>query len=167
MMSMRRDVLLLDTRATPLPRAMLDAYLCDLRSWITDLCRAADRGAPLSLVDALYGPPSTPGAFARWDSIGPHAALRRQYGLSADALAILIIIAAPRLWGPLAHVYAAIAGRVGIDEQVVAKLLGDRSAVLRELTRDAPLIAFGLVARRPTGELVASSEVVCRLVAGQ
>ena len=112
MESTRRDVLILDTRNTPLPRAMLDAYLDDLRSWISDLCRAAGNGPALSLVDALHGPCSAPGAFSRWDAIGPHAALRREYGLSRDALAILLVAAAPRLWGSLAHVYAAVTGRV-------------------------------------------------------
>ena len=160
----RRDVLLLDTRTTPLPRAMLDAYHADLRGWVAELCRAAGRGPALGLIDALYGERTTlPGAFARWDAIGPHAELRRQYGLSRDALAILLVAAAPRLWGPLAHVYAAVTGRVHTDEHALAMLLGDRSAILRELAPGAPLLAFELLARTPTGNLVASAEVVSRL----
>ena len=163
MESTRRDVLILDTRTTPLPRAMLDTYLDDLRSWVSDLCRAAGSGPALSLVDALHGPCSEPGAFSRWDAIGPHATLRREYGLSRDALAILLVAAAPRLWGSLAHVYASVTGRVVIDQHVLATLLGDRSAVIRELAPTAPLRAFGLITIRPTGALVASSEAVGRL----
>lgn len=159
----RRDVLILDTRTAPLPRAMLDTYLDDLRSWVSELCRAAGNGPALSLVDALHGPSSAPGAFSRWDVIGPHAQLRREYGLSRDALAILLIAAAPRLWGSLAHVYTAVTGRVVIDEHVLATLLGDRTAVVRELARSAPLVAFGLVTIRPTGAIVASAEAVGRL----
>ena len=80
-----------------------------------------------------------------------------------DAIAILLVAAAPRLWGSLAHVYAAVTGRVVIDEHVLARLLGDRSAVVRELARTAPLVAFGLINIRPTGAIVASAEAVGRL----
>lgn len=160
----RRDVLLLDTRNTPLPRAMLDVYHADLRGWIAELCRAAGHGPAVGLIDALYGERTSPsGAFARWDAIGPHAELRRQFNLSRDALAILLVAAAPRLWGPLAHVYAAVTGRVHTDEHMLAQLLGDRAAILRELAPGAPLLAFELVTRTPTGNLVASAEVVRRL----
>jgi hypothetical protein len=162
-MEPRRDVLVLDTRTTPLPRAMLDAYHADLRAWIRDLCRAVGRGPGLGLIDALYPATSEPGAFIRWDAIGPHAMLRRQYQLSHDAIAILLVCAAPRMWGPFAHVYAAATGRVTLDEHVLARLLGDRSAVLRELSSTAPLLTYRLVSRRPTGEIVASAEVLCRL----
>ncbi len=157
-----RNVLVLDTRTTPLPPAMLDAYHADLRGWIRDLCRAAGASPSMDLIEALYPTTTTPGAFARWHAIGPHAALRREYGLSNDAVAILLVAAAPRLWGPIAHVYAAATGRVGIDEHVLAALL-DRGAVLRELAPGAPLLAYRLISRRPTGAIVASAEVVCRL----
>ncbi|HSN25438.1 MAG TPA: hypothetical protein VLT45_04110 [Kofleriaceae bacterium] len=160
----RRDVLLLDTRNTPLPRAMLDVYHADLRGWIAELCRTAGDGPALGLIDALYGERTMlPGAFARWDAIGPHAELRRQFNLSRDALAILLVAAAPRLWGPLAHVYAAVTGRVHTDEHMLAQLLGDRAAIVRELAAGSPLLAFKLLARTPTGNLVASAEVVSRL----
>jgi hypothetical protein len=142
---------------------MLDAYHADLRAWVRDLCRAAGHGPGIGLIDALYPATGEPGAFVRWDAIGPHASLRRTYDLSHDAVAILLLTAAPRMWGPFAHVYAAVTGRVIVDEHVLARLLGDLGAVLRELARGAPLLAHKLVSRRPTGEIVASAEVLCRL----
>jgi hypothetical protein len=162
-MEPRRDVLVLDTRTTPLPRAMLDAYHDALRTWIRDLCATAGGRRATELIDALYPTQAAPGALGRWDAIGPHACLRRHYNLSPDAVAILLVAAAPRMWAPFAHVYASITGRVGLDERVLATLLGDRRAVLRELASTGPLLACKLLSRRSTGELTASAEVVCRL----
>lgn len=161
-MEPRRDVLVLDTRTTPLPRAMLDAYHAALRTWVRHLCANAGGRHATDLIDALY-PMQTNSALSQWDSIGPHAALARQYGLTSDAIAILLVASAPRMWAPFAHTYATATGRTGIDEHVLARLLGDRRAVLRELASTAPLIAYKLVTRRATGELVASAEVLCRL----
>jgi hypothetical protein len=163
MMNARRDVVILDTRFSPLPHAMLDRYLADLRAWVAERCRAAGGRAPLALIDALYADGGSPAGFARWESIGPHAGLRREYGLSPDAVAILLVAAAPRMWGMFAHVYAAVAGRVEVDANVLGVLLGDRAAAVRELDRSAPLVAFGLVSVRASGAVVPSAEVVCRL----
>jgi hypothetical protein len=158
----------LDTRQGPLPRSMSQLYLADLQAWLADACRRAirqhgtsDPSAP-ALLEALYGGGSSEG-FARWGTIGPHVALRHEHRLSEDAMSLLLFAAAPKLWGGFAHVFAAITGRLQLDQHTLAMLHGDRGAVVRELVRDAPLVAFGLVTVRPMGAIRASADVICRL----
>lgn len=162
-----RDVLMLNTCEAPLPLAMHEAYLLDLQAWVVDACRKATRAdrAATSLLDALFAHRSA-ASFARWASIGPHARLRRELGLSDDAIDILLLAAAPRMWGALTHVYAAIPPRVGVtivNQHVLAALVGNRPGVLGELRRDAPLVARGLVSVRPTGSVVVSDHVIRRI----
>jgi len=170
-MQTQRDVLYLDTQQAPLPLAMREAYLGDLQSWVIAMCRAAARrGAAadrctVGLIDALYGRGGSEADILRWRSIGPHANLRREFGLSDDAVSILLLVTAPRLWGALAHVYAAIRlPTAGVISQfLLATLMDSRTAVLTELAREAPLVRHGLVSIRPTGAIVASSTVVRQL----
>lgn len=160
----------IDFRHVQLPHAMQQQYLVDLQAWVSDTCRAAircggaaDRETAEALLDGLFPPAGAGASFARWDAIGPHAAIAREYGLSPDAVAILLLAAAPRMWGGLLHVYAAIAGRTQIDEHALATLMRSRMAAVRELSREAPLLAFGVLARRPTGALTVNADVLCRL----
>jgi hypothetical protein len=165
----QRDVLVLDTHHAHLPLAMREAYLSDLQAWVAVTCRAAarrvDNRAALGLIDTLFG--RAPAAdVSRWQSIGPHAALRRAHGLSDDAVSVLLLATAPRLWGTLSHVYAAICSggyHFVLGAHVIGALLGDRRAVATELARTAPLVTHGLVTLRPTGAVMVSPEVVCRL----
>jgi hypothetical protein len=168
-MEPQRDVLFLDTRYAPLPLAMRDQYLADVHGWVIGLCRAAaqDR-ATLSLIDGLYGNYVGAWDVARWRSIGPHASIRRELQLSDDAIAILLLTAAPKLWGALQHVYSAIVMPTCsyvVTQPLLAKLIDDRRAVLRELHRDAPLMRSKLVTMRPTGAIAANPAVVQRLIA--
>jgi hypothetical protein len=101
--------------------------------------------------------------FARWDTIGPHASIAWDHGLSPDAVAILLLAAAPRMWGGLLHVYAAISGSVAIDEQTLATPVRSRMALVRELSREAPLLAFGVLSRRPTGAIAVDLDILRRL----
>lgn len=160
----------IDFRQVHLPQTMQQQYLADLLAWVCDTCRAAircgevaDREAAEALLDGLYTPPGAGAGFSRWDAIGPHAAVRREYGLSPDAVAILLLAAAPRMWGGLLHVYAAITGRATVDEHALATLMRSQVSVVRELSREAPLLAFGVMTRRPTGVLTVNHDVLCRL----
>jgi hypothetical protein len=160
----------IDFRHCQLPHAMQQQYLLDLQAWVADTCRAAircggaaDRDTAEALLDGLFPSPGAGASFARWDAIGPHAAIARENGLSPDAVAILLLTAAPRMWGGLLHVYAAITGRTAIDDHALAVLLRSQMTVVRELSREAPLVAFGVVSRRPTGSLTVNRDVVCRL----
>jgi hypothetical protein len=166
-----RDVLLLDTQHAQLPLAMREQYLVDLHAWVTDHCRAAARRGEgerfaMPVIDALCGPAAPPIGFARWRSIGPHASLRREFGLSDDAVAIMLLVAAPRMWGALTHVYASLVrsfSGIVVSQQLLATLLDSRTMVLSELACQAPLIRNGLVSIRGNGAIVASGTVVRRL----
>ena len=167
-------VLYLDTEQTPLPAAMRETYLADLLAWVLDGCRRAIRAgvatrrirrAASSLCDALFGWTGPACKLDRWHSIGPHAALRRSANLSPDAIAILLYAAAPELWSNLALVYSAISAtsRGVPDRQVLGALLGDPTAVARELAPTAPLVQTGLVSVGDTGEVSVDRDLLRRL----
>jgi hypothetical protein len=113
--------------------------------------------------------------FRRWNREGaPHVELAVEIGLSALGSAMLLVIAAPTLWGELARAYGVLANdraRPLCDELLVGQLLGASPRVRRELAReledDAPLIRHGLVirgpGRRPFAELAASEAAIARL----
>ncbi|HEY5925108.1 MAG TPA: hypothetical protein VIV11_25675 [Kofleriaceae bacterium] len=169
-MHTQREVLFLDTRHSPLPRAMREQYLLDLQGWVIAMCRLAvathgDR-VTLDLIQALYGAGGVAGDFTRWQSIGPHASIRREFQLSDDAVSILLLASAPRLWGALSHVYASITPSClfRLDQKLLELLLDDRAAVARELHRGAPLIRTKLVSVRSTGSIVPNGAVVRRLI---
>jgi hypothetical protein len=80
----------------------------------------------------------------------PLARLARERGLTPLAQHILILVAAPSLWGELARLYGILANdehRALCDEQLLVQLAGgaDRHAIARELDRDRPLVRHGLI----------------------
>jgi hypothetical protein len=166
-MQAHRDIVVLDTYRSKLPRAMQELYLNDLQAWVLDACRnATGSDATIGkMLDALFGQRGSSTGLSRWEFIGPHAALRSAYRLSRDAVTILLVAAAPKLWGNLAFVYDALSpsGNGRADFNVLRRLLGDRIDLRRELAADAPLVAFGLVTVSPSGAVSVDSEVVCRL----
>src|SRR4030095_9737020 len=87
---------------------------------------------------------------------------------------ILLVVAAPMIWGEMARLYAIAANdrdRPLCDELLVATLLGSGRAGRREIAAEleprAPLLRHGLVnlayARRPFGALTVHPIVVRRL----
>ena len=165
----RSHALIVDTHLAPLPAEMQDVYLSDYRAWVVEACRreAARNARALAILDALCVGTGSAARFRNWSAIGPHAALRREYGLSEDALAILLLCAAPQLWHALGHVYVTIATqRRGVDARLIGDLLANRCTVQRELAPDAPLLACGLVSQRSNHSLVVSRDGVLRLAGG-
>ena len=149
-----------------LPLDMQELYLNDLQAWVMDACRnASGQTRAANLLDALYHPTRSTTGLARWNAIGPHAALRAAYRLSNEAVSILLLAAAPQLWGGLAHIYAEVspAGHGHADVRLLRKLLGNDIDLGRELVSDAPLVAFGLVTRHSSGTITPSRDVIRRL----
>ena len=142
-------------------------YLADLQGWVLGMCRVAARAdrSTVGLIDALFGRGGSAASLDHWYSTGPHASFRRELQLSDDAMQIMLLAAAPYLWGALTHVYAAIKAPTNclIGMQLLVELHGDRDAVARELGRESPLVRHGLVKIYPTGAIVASSSVIARL----
>ncbi|HSK00305.1 MAG TPA: hypothetical protein VK932_03650, partial [Kofleriaceae bacterium] len=78
--------------------------------------------------------------------------LAHDFGLSPLAVDILLVVAAPVLWGELAEVYAMLSGERGravCHELLVCKVLGFppgmRHEIATELDPRAPLVRYGLV----------------------
>jgi hypothetical protein len=165
----RSNALIVDTHLAPLPAEMQDVYLSDFRAWVVAACRreAARNARALAILDALCVGSGSASRFRNWSAIGPHAALRREYGLSEDAVAILLLCAAPQLWHALGHVYVSIATqRRGVDARLLGDLLGDRCAVQRELSPDSPLLTCGVISQRSNHTFVVSRDIVLRLAGG-
>jgi len=161
-----------------LPPDKLEAYLADARAWVVSLCRTAlatahDTGrlgvaAPADL-DAILGDhgghavdelacahkleEDATKRFSRWNRRGaPHVELARELRLSPMAMSLLLLAAAPQIWGELARAYGlcvADRARPLVDELLLAHLLEadtpTRAAIGRELDEDAPLITRGAV----------------------
>ena len=157
-----------------LPLGLRDSYLVDLLAWVAARCRdgivrglfAKPAGALLD--DAIRGVGPSYG-LARWEVDGPHAALRRELGLTLAATALLVVAAAPRLWSTIAIVYRMAGARgPALDRKLAVALLGgDRAAeaaVAHELAADAPLVRSGALVVR--GESISASEAVVRRLAG-
>jgi hypothetical protein len=115
--------------------------------------------------------------FSRWvEPPSPLAMLGRELRLSARARMILLVIAAPWLWGELAEVYRTLSGpgRPIVDESLVCRILGvepaERGSVASELDGDAPLVHLGLVqigdGARAFAELDVEPAVLVRLAGG-
>jgi hypothetical protein len=166
-MQVHRDVVVLDTHRSKLPQAMQELYLADLQAWVLAACRnvsATDK--PIgNMLEGLFERTESTGGLVRWQWIGPHAAVRDTHRLSQDAVMILLLAAAPKLWGNFAYVYDAISStsRGHADFNLLRRLLGDRIDLRRELSADSPLVAFGLVKVSATGAVSVTSDVVCRL----
>jgi hypothetical protein len=108
--------------------------------------------------------------------IGPLDALGNELGLSPLARDLLLMVAAPSLWGETARLYGILSndeGRPLVDELLLCELLGteaDRWQIARELDEDAPLIRYGVIrvlsgAMRPFLPLVVEP-VVLKLLRG-
>jgi ATPase family protein associated with various cellular activities (AAA)/winged helix domain-containing protein len=102
--------------------------------------------------------------------------LGTELGLSAIARDLLLLVAAPSLWGEMARLYGILSnddGRPLIDEHLLTELLveqADPAQIARELDDDAPLIRHGVVrvlpgTMRPFLPLVADP-VVLKLLRG-
>ena len=87
--------------------------------------------------------------------LGPLDALGNELGLSPIARDMLLLIAAPSLWGETARLYGILSnddGRPLVDELLLGELLvdqADRAQIARELDDDAPLIRYGIVRVHP------------------
>ncbi|HEX7839021.1 MAG TPA: ATP-binding protein, partial [Kofleriaceae bacterium] len=189
----------------PIRRALapekLEAYLADARAWVVSLCRTAlatgyDTGRlggaePMGL-DAVLGDQhgratdalgraqkleeSATERFSRWNRRGaPHIELARELRLSPLAISLLLLSAAPQIWGELARAYSlctADRARPLVDELLLAHLLKAdiqaRAAIGRELDPDAPLVDSGAVALarglRPYAGLSVHPAIARRLI---
>jgi hypothetical protein len=84
----------------------------------------------------------------------PVAELAREFGLSAVAIDVLLVIAAPTLDGDVARLYGILdndPGRSMVDELLVQHVLAGRVSrhdVAAELHPHAPLVRFGIVGSR-------------------
>jgi hypothetical protein len=105
----------------------------------------------------------------------PLVRLAIEFELSPLAMHILMVIAAPLLWGELARLYAILTSdpsRPSCDELLVSQILGndrgDRYQIAYELDDERPLMRFGLVSRapgrtRPFASLVIAPQVIQHL----
>ncbi len=81
----------------------------------------------------------------------PLGELAEEFELSPLAIKVLVLVAAPQLWGELAQLYGIVAGASGrsiVDEHLLRLLLGDLVAphhLAHELLPTEPLHRFGLV----------------------
>ncbi len=107
------------------------------------------RAAEQQVVDAIGGLRAAEKKIA--PRIPPIGALANQFELSPLARQILLVVAAPALWGDLARLYGILAndeGRPLCDELLVSQILGvsvDAHQVARELDRSAPLVRYGIL----------------------
>lgn len=104
----------------------------------------------------------------------PLALLAQEFGLSPVARDILLVVAAPTLWGELARLYAIVSNdteRPLCDELLVSQILdtsrAGRVAIARALDEDGPLLRHGLIrlgaGQRPFVALSIDPIVVSRL----
>jgi hypothetical protein len=83
--------------------------------------------------------------------MAPLAQIAGEFSLSALAQHLLMLVAAPALWGELARLYGILANdehRPLVDELLLFQLSGpgaDRHAIARALDRDQPLVRHGLI----------------------
>jgi hypothetical protein len=107
-------------------------------------------------------------------SLTPIDGIVAEFGLSPLARSILLVVAAPRIWGEIARIYGVVGNdtqRAIVDEMLVRQILGSNVGVhdiARELDNDRPLIRHGLVrlgpgVMRPFLTLQVDSLVIKRL----
>lgn len=109
----------------------------------------------------------------RSQPISPLVALAHDLGLSRVAIDILLVIAAPMVWGEMARLYGICANdedRPLCDEWLITQLLAGRAGrrqIAAELEPGAPLRRLGVVqmgqGRRPFAELSVHPLVIQRL----
>ncbi len=111
------------------------------------------------------------------DSRGPAmplGVLSRELGLSALALDILLVVAAPVLWSEAARLFGILANdsaRALVDESLVIQILAGRASrhdIAAELDPRAPLVRFGVIAiepqrSRPFAALTVDPVILARL----
>ena len=110
-------------------------------------------------------------------SVSALAEIAREFDLSRAAADILLIAAAPAIWGSMARLYAVITndeGRPLCDEWLAAHLLSERVGrreVARELDPLSPLCRHGLICNaggtRPFAKLTVHPLVIRRLYGDQ
>ncbi len=103
----------------------------------------------------------------------PLAALAAELALSPLAIDILLVVAAPTIWGDAARLYGILAndpGRPTVDEHLVATILGVVSPhdIAHELDARAPLVRSGAIQiasdrPRPFATLAIDPVIVARL----
>jgi hypothetical protein len=172
-----QHVLVINATVGGLTLGALDRYLADMRAWVLAHCRVAlESGTasgrigkiPGAVMDALIaaggGTTGDVARFLRYDADAPHVALARQLGLSSTATAILVLSAAPQLWGDVAQLYAKIGftNRAIAEARLLAALLNvDVATIMRELGHGTHLSLTGawfcgkvhpLILRRLAGE---------------
>lgn len=154
-----QHVLVINATVGGLTLGALDRYLADMRAWVLAHCRAALAAGtasgrigkiPGALMDALIaaggGATGDAARFLCYDADAPHVALARQLGLSGAATAILVLSAAPQLWGDLAQLYSKIGvtSRPIAEARLLAALLNvDLATIMRELGHGSLLALTG------------------------
>ncbi len=152
----------------PAPGLTLDAAI--------RLSLARNAAAARALAHARAEEREAAEVFSMWGRRGaPHVELALELGLSPMATTVLLLAAAPRIWGGIARAYAlctADPARPLVDELLLAHLLEadacTRAAIGRELDDDAPLVRTGAVAigrgLRPYASVTVHPAIVRRLV---
>jgi len=179
----RQDRIVIKAAVGGLSLAALDCYLADMRAWVLGNCRVALAAGtasgrigekPGAMLDALIAAGGTATGdldrFLRYDATAPHVALARQCGFSGVATAILVLSAAPQLWGDFAQLYKMIGftGRAIVEERLLAALLNtDRATIAAEIDPGGPLAVTGVCklgpGTRPNVPLIVHPLVVRRL----
>ena len=163
----------------PEPLTVVDIveYQRDAQRWIESLCNAAlasRRDDAERMARARSQERGHAARFSRWERPeAPHVELARELGLSPIARTLLLLIAAPQIWGAVAASYVScVEGtRPLVDELLLGRLLDAnimlRTAIACELDHGAPLIASGavLIGRgvRPYAALSARSSIARRI----
>jgi hypothetical protein len=175
--------MVISARVGGLGLAALDEYLADMRAWVLGNCRVALAAGtasgrigekPGAMLDALIAAGGTATGdlerFLRYDAKAPHVALARQFGFSGPATALIVLAAAPQLWGDFAQLYKMIGftGRAIVEERLLAALLNmDRATIAAEIDPGAPLAVTGVCklgcGTRPNAPLIVHPLVVRRL----
>jgi hypothetical protein len=84
-------------------------------------------------------------------ALSPLSLLCEEFGLATLGRLVLLLVAAPALWGELARLYAILANdehRPLVDELMLQQILGPSVRaydLARELDRDGPLVRYGLI----------------------
>ncbi|MEO8701522.1 MAG: ATP-binding protein [Kofleriaceae bacterium] len=132
--------------ASALPfRSEVEGVVGTLRGLASEDVAEASRRAEIATVDA----DTAESAIA--PRLSPLAALVSEIGLTAIERDILLVVAAPVVWGELARLYGVLAndeGRPLCDEQLVVTILAERVAqydIAAALDPDGALIRYGVI----------------------